>query len=494
MQAVKVRVLSRLPFNIMKVTVENKKGLNKDLKVLIEKKTIDTYMEEKYEEIKKTVALKGFRPGKVPKEVLKRQFGKSIYGEVLDKVLKETSRKALEENKIKPAGQPKIDLKSFGEDKDLEYVISITELPKIELESIKNIKIDEYSVKIDSKETDLRIEEIAKNQNNFEEKKDNEKAIEGDLVAFDYKATIDEKDFTGGEGKNTKIVLGKDLFIKNFDKQLFGVKKHESRTADVVLPDNYPQKEFVNKKAKFVCKILEVKKPVDTKINDEFAKSLGTKDLKDLKVLISKQINDQYKNSLNTLTKNQILKQIENFKVEEIPENLVEQEVNILLKDMKEDEIKKNKKNFEEKAKKRIKVGLILNEFGTQNNIKVEETEIQVEINKQLKMMPGQEKMVMEYYQKNPSASESLRGTIYEEKIIDLIKSKAKVNKKEVTKEEAEKILKSENEKNIKEGTKNVDKTESKKEKLSNSKKLEPIKKAKSTSKKSSKLKKVSKK
>ena len=478
----------------MKVTVENKKGLNKDLKVLIEKKTIDTYMEEKYEEIKKTVALKGFRPGKVPKEVLKRQFGKSIYGEVLDKVLKETSRKALEENKIKPAGQPKIDLKSFGEDKDLEYVISITELPKIDLESIKNIKIDEYSVKIDSKETDLRIKEIAKNQNNFEEKKDNEKAIEGDFVAFDYKATIDEKDFTGGEGKNTQIVLGKDLFIKNFDKQLLGVKKHESRTVDVVLPDNYPQKEFVNKKAKFVCKILEVKKPIDTKINDEFAKSLGAKDLKDLKVLISKQINDQYKNSLNTLTKNQILKQIENFKVEEIPENLVEQEVNILLKDMKEDEIKKNKKDFEERAKRRIKVGLILNEFGTQNNIKVEETEIQVEINKQLKMMPGQEKMVMEYYQKNPSASESLRGTIYEEKIIDLIKSKAKVNKKEVTKEEAEKILKSEKEKNIKEGTKNVDKTESKKEKLSNSKKLEPIKKAKSTSKKSSKLKKVSKK
>ena len=478
----------------MKVTVENKKGLNKDLKVLIEKKTIDTYMEEKYEEIKKTVVLKGFRPGKVPKEVLKRQFGKSIYGEVLDKVLKETSTKALEENKIKPAGQPKIDLKSFGEDKDLEYVISITELPKIDLESIKNIKIDEYSVKIDSKETDLRIKEIAKNQNNFEEKKDNEKAIKGDLVAFDYKATIDEKDFTGGEGKNTKIVLGKDLFIKNFDKQLFGVKKHESRTADVVLPDNYPQKEFVNKKAKFVCKILEVKKPIDTKINDEFAKSLGAKDLKDLKVLISKQINDQYKNSLNTLTKNQILKQIENFKVEEIPENLVEQEVNILLKDMKEDEIKKNKKDFEERAKRRIKVGLILNEFGTQNNIKVEETEIQVEINKQLKMMPGQEKMVMEYYQKNPSASESLRGTIYEEKIIDLIKSKAKVNKKEVTKEEAEKILKSENEKNIKEETKNIDKTESKKEKLSSSKKLEPIKKAKSTSKKSSKLKKVSKK
>ncbi len=209
----------------MKVTIENKKGLNKDLKVFVDKKTIETHMEEKYEEIKKKVVLKGFRPGKVPKEVLKRQFGQSIYGEVLDKVLKETSTKALEENKIKPAGQPKIDLKSHGENKDLEYVISITELPKVELKSVENIKIDEYNVKIDSKETDLRIKEIAKNQNNFVPKKNEETAIKGDLVAFDYKATIDGKDFTGGEGKNTQIVLGKDLFIKGFDKELIGVKK-----------------------------------------------------------------------------------------------------------------------------------------------------------------------------------------------------------------------------------------------------------------------------
>ena len=129
----------------MKVTVENKKGLNKDLKVLIDKKTINTYLEEKYDEIKKNVVLKGFRPGKVPKEVLKRQFGKAVYGEVLDKVLKDTTMKALDENKIKPAGQPKIDLKTFGEGKDLEYIISVTELPKVNIQSIENIKFDEYN-------------------------------------------------------------------------------------------------------------------------------------------------------------------------------------------------------------------------------------------------------------------------------------------------------------------------------------------------------------
>ena len=134
----------------MKVTIENKKGLNKDLKVFIDKKTISTYMDDKYEEIKKTVVLKGFRPGKVPKDVLKKQFGKAIFGEVLDKVLKDTSTKALDENKIKPAGQPKIDLKTYGEDKDLEYIISVTEFPKVEIKSVENIKFDEYNVKIDS--------------------------------------------------------------------------------------------------------------------------------------------------------------------------------------------------------------------------------------------------------------------------------------------------------------------------------------------------------
>jgi len=426
----------------MKITIENTKGLNKDIKVFIDKKTMNAHMEEKYEEIKKTVNLKGFRPGKVPKEILKRQFGQAIFGEVLDKVLKETSSKALEENKIKPAGQPKLDLKVYGEDKDLEYIISVTELPKVEIKSLENIKFDEYTVKIDAKETDKRINEIAKSQNNFTDVNDGAKAVDGNSVTFDYKATINGKEFTGGEGKNTQLILGKDLFIKGFDKQLVGVKKNEEKSVEVTLPENYPQKEFAKKKANFICKIITIKKSEDVKIDDTFAKNLGAKDLADLKSLVSKQINEEYKNSLDKLSKKEILKQVENFKVDEIPDNLIEEEIKILAQGMSEEDTKKSRKNFEDIAKKRIKVGLILNEFGEQNKIKVTEQEVQAEVQKQLRMMPGQEKMVMEFYQKNPSALASLRGTIYEEKIIDLIKTKAKPNKKQITKEQAEKILK----------------------------------------------------
>ena len=426
----------------MKVTVENKKGLNKDLKIFVDKKTMNSYMDERFEEIKSSINLKGFRPGKVPREILKRQFGKAVFSEVLDKVLKETSSKALEQNKIKPAGQPKLDLKIYGEDKDLEYVISVTELPKVDIKSIENIKFDEYIVKIDQNETDKRIKDIAKNQPNFKDATDDIKAKEGDLVIFDYTATVDNKPFKGGEGKNTQLTLGKDLFLKGFDNQLIGVKKGEEKTVEAILPENFPEKDLVNKKAKFKCKITSIKNPEDVKIDDQFAKNLGAKDLNDLKSLISKQINDEYKNSLDRLTKNQILKEIEKFKVNEIPDNLLEDEIKILSQGMNEEDTKKSRKNFEEVAKKRIKVGLILNEFGEQNQVKVTEQELQAEVQKQIRMMPGQEKMVMDFYKKNPSALSSLRGTVYEEKILNLVKQKAKANKKEISKNEAEKILK----------------------------------------------------
>ena len=206
--------------------------------------------------------------------------------------------------------------------------------------------------------------------------------------------------------------------------------------------------------------------------------------------MISKQINDEYKNSLDRLSKNQILKEIEKFKVNEIPENLIEDEIKVLSQGMSDEDAKKSRKNFEEIAKKRIKVGLILNEFGEQNKIKVTEQELQSEVQKQIRMMPGQEKMVMDFYQKNPAAFASLRGTVYEEKIINLIKEKAKSNKKEITKDEAEKILKKSQEQQLNQELKGQRKPEKKVEaKKSTVSKTKPkLTKTKTTVKKSKKV------
>ena len=425
----------------MKVEVKSKKGLRTVLSVIVDKKSIQTKMDEKLGELQKEVSLKGFRPGKVPPAVIKSQFGKSIYGEVVDKILRETSSKAIDEKKIKVAGQPKIDLKQFGEGKDLNYELQIDCLPSVILKSFDKFKATNFKVKIEDKIIEDKLKEIANQNKQFEDKNENEKAINGDQVVFDYSATVDGNKFEGSEGKGVQLELGKDLFLKGFDQQLVGVKKGEQKILVADLPANHPKKELANKKTKFECKILNVKKSKASKIDDEFAKLMGAKNIKDLKSLIEKQISSQYSQALNSITKKEILDQIEKNHEVDLPQNLIDQEILVMTQNLKPEEKDKHKANNEKLAKSRIKLGLLLNEYGEKNSLKVSDDEVRAEIQKQIKGMPGQEKMILDYYQKNPSASQSLKGSLYEEKIIELIKSKINLSSKEINSKEAEKII-----------------------------------------------------
>ncbi len=431
----------------MKIEVQNKKGLTTTLNIVIDKKTIQEEMDKRLIELQSEVSLKGFRPGKVPQTVIKSQFGKAIYGEVIDKILRESSNQAIDKQNIKAAGQPKIDLKTFGEGKDLNYTLEINSLPQIDLANFEKYSATEYSIKVSDKTLDEKINEIAKNNKTFSDK--NEKSEKGDLVIFDYSATVDKQKFEGSEGKNTRLVIGQDLFLKGFDEKLLGVKKDQNITINVSMPENYPDKNLANKKAEFICKIINVQKPNDTKVDDEFAKNMGAKDLTDLKNLISKQVSTQYSQALDSITKKEILDQIEKFHKFELPQNLIEQEVHMMTHHLKKEDIEKNKKKNLKIAESRIKLGLVLNEYGEKNNLKVSDDDVKGEIQKQIKGMPGQEKMIVDYYQKNPSAAQSLKGALYEEKIINLFKSKAKIQKKEISIEEAEKIITTFNKSNI---------------------------------------------
>jgi len=431
----------------MKIEVQNKKGLTTTLNIVIDKKFIQEEMDKRLIELQSEVSLKGFRPGKVPQTVIKSQFGKAIYGEVIDKILRESSNQAIDKQNIKAAGQPKIDLKTFGEGKDLNYTLEINSLPQIDLANFEKYSATEYSIKVSDKTLDEKINEIAKNNKTFSDK--NEKSEKGDLVIFDYSATVDKQKFEGSEGKNTRLVIGQDLFLKGFDEKLLGVKKDQNITINVSMPENYPDKNLANKKAEFICKIINVQKPNDTKVDDEFAKNMGAKDLTDLKNLISKQVSTQYSQALDSITKKEILDQIEKFHKFELPQNLIEQEVHMMTHHLKKEDIEKNKKKNLKIAESRIKLGLVLNEYGEKNNLKVSDDDVKGEIQKQIKGMPGQEKMIVDYYQKNPSAAQSLKGALYEEKIINLFKSKAKIQKKEISIEEAEKIITTFNKSNI---------------------------------------------
>ena len=423
----------------MKIEIQNKKGLTTVLSIIIDKKEIQKKMDQKLQELQSEVSLKGFRPGKVPPAVIRRQFGKAIYGEIIDKVLQESSNEAIKEKKIKAAGQPKIDLKTFGEGKDLNYTLEVESLPELNLASFDKYKASEYLIKVASKLVDEQINEIAKKNKTFSDK--NNKSAKSDLVIFDYNATVSGQKFEGSEGKNTRLVIGEDLFIKGFDDKLIGVKKNDRKNIEVNLPENYPNKELANKKAKFECTITNVQIAQETKIDDVFAKNMGAKDLIDLKSLIEKQISTQYKQSLDSITKKEILDQIEKLHKIELPKNLVEQEVHTLTHNLKKEDVAKHKIKNLKIAASRIKLGLILNEYGEKNDLKVSDDDVKAEIQKQIKGMPGQEKMVLDYYQKNPSATQNIKGALYEDKILSLFKSKIKITKKDISIKDAEKII-----------------------------------------------------
>ncbi len=425
----------------MKTEVKLKKGLRSILSITIDKKTIQKKLDDRLVELKSEVNLKGFRPGKVPTSVIKSQYGKAIYGEVIDKLLKESSSEALKEKKIKIAGQPKIDLKTFGEGKDLNYELQIDSLPEIKLQSFEKLKATDFKIAIESKIIEAKLKEISEQHKNFKDKKDEEKAVIGNQVVFDYSASVNGEKFEGSEGSGVQIELGKDLFLKGFDNQLIGVRKNDKKIVEVNLPSNHPKKELANKLTKFECKITNVKNSEKNKIDDNFAKNMGAKDLLDLKKMIEQQISSQYTQALDSITKKEILDQLEKSYEFNLPKSLIENEILMMTKNLKKEDAVKHKLNNEKIAKSRIKLGLILNEIGEKNNLKVKQEEINTEIQKQIRGMPGQEKMVLDYYQKNPEASQSLRGSLYEEKIIKLIKSKIKLSNKNLSTSEAEKII-----------------------------------------------------
>ena len=311
----------------MKVQVQSKKGLKTTLSIIIDKDEIKKKLDNRLLELQDQVDLKGFRKGKVPPSVIKNQFGKAIYGEVIDKVLKESTTKAIQDKKLKVAGQPKIDLKTFGEGKDLSFELQLDLLPEIKLQTFEKYKISEYLVKVSKDVLDERLENLSKEYKSFEDKKSDAKSETGDQVIFNYQATVDEKEFEGSNGKDVAIELGKDLFLQGFDEQLIGVKKNEKKKVISTLPQNHPKKELANKKAIFNCEILNIKSPKKNKLDDDFAKKLGAKDLADLRDKIKNQITDQYNMALNSITKKEILDQLEKNHIVEVPQNLIDNEL-----------------------------------------------------------------------------------------------------------------------------------------------------------------------
>jgi trigger factor len=444
----------------MKVNITSSKGLESNLSVVVSKKEIQDKIELRLEEVKGSINLKGFRPGKAPKELLKKQFGQALYGEVIEKTLQESVFAALKDKKIKPASQPKIDIKSSGEDKDLEFTIHVEKVPEIKKIDLKKITIQQYEIKPDKKELDNRLKQLSESSKKYKDKDKSKTAEDGDLIEFNYEATIDRKPFEGNKGEKLQIVLGKDLFIKGFDKQILKSKIGENKKVKVKLPENYPNKELANKEAEFDCKILNIKFPEEQKIDDSFAKTMGAKDLKDLESMIEKQISREYSSITDQLVKKEILDKLDKeFKVD-LPKGMLEDEIKNVehtlvhekMHETGEKDHSKVKLSDSEKkeankiSERRVKLALVVTQIGEDNKIVVSAQELQGELEKQLRMYPGQEKNIKDYYQKNPNELTKLRGPIFEDKVISFIKGQVNLKTKQLSRDELQNLLNPETE------------------------------------------------
>ena len=438
----------------MKVNIENKEGLKKIASVSINKSEVQKQFDARLIELSKEASIKGFRQGKVPAKLLRVQFGKSVYGEVVEKILQETTNEVIKKNNIRLAAQPKIDIKSIEQDQDLKFNIEMDSLPDVKLQDLTKLKFTKYNVKIDEKNLLKKLDEISKNNIDYNEKKPETKSQNGDLIVFDYEALVDNQAFEGNKGSAIQLIIGKDLFIPGFDKNLIGVKKGDKKNFEINIPDNFPNEKIRNKKAVFKCEIKNIKQPSEPTIDDNLAKKLGAKDLNDLKDLVKKNISSQYESVLTQISNQEIF---EDFKTKhnlELPKNMINQELeyskNLKEKQKQEFDTKKEEENIREK----LKLGLIINEYGVQNNISVNENDLKSEMYKLSQTMPGQEKFIFDYYQKNPSAISNLKASLFEKKVLEFVKSKSQSKFVEFSIDEAEKFIKDFNSKKIESTTK----------------------------------------
>ncbi len=440
----------------MQITETNNEGLKRTLKVVVGADELGQRFNQRLDEIKDRVQLKGFRKGKVPVPHLKKMYGRSLMAEVLEQAVKETSTKAIEERNERPAAQPSI---AFPEDKeeiervfageaDLAYSMSFEVLPEIKLTDLKKLTLERLVAEVEPEAIDKAIGELAERGTTWTPE-EGRAAASGDRVTIDFIGKIDGEPFEDGTGEDTQLVLGQSKFIPGFEDGLMGAKAGETPTIKATFPGDYPVPALASKEATFDVTVKEVALPVPPEIDDAFAKTFGADSLDKLKELIAAQIKQGYDSAARMKLKRELLDQLEKAHSFELPGSLVEHEFEVIWNRLNEN-LKQSGKTFADEGKteedaraeyrriaeRRVRLGLIVGEIGEKGGLKVNQDELRQALMEQARRFPGQEKMVYEYYEKTPGALSELRAPIFEDKVVDYVLSQAKPAEKKVTKDE----------------------------------------------------------
>ena len=438
----------------MEVTETKSEGLSRAFSIVIPATALSEKLDTKIAEILPQMKLKGFRPGKVPASHVKRMYGKSIMGDIIQEVVTSSSQEALDERELRPAQQPDIKVdcdieKVAAGDEDLAYSMEVEIMPVFETHDVSDLELERPVAEVSDEQVSEAISKLAENNLKYEPRRKGSKAKDGDAVVLDFVGKIDGEAFEGGSAESQTIVIGEGRFIPGFEEQLVGVKAEEETEINVTFPEDYPSEDLKGKDAVFEIKVHEVRAPETPEVDDDFAKNFGLDDLEALQIVIREQIEAEHTSLSRNKVKRVLLDKLDEQYSFELPPGMVDAEFNQIWaqfeqekaagrlddddKDKSDDELKEDYRKI---AERRVRLGLVLAEIGQKAEVQVSEEEVARALNQDASRYPGQERQIIEFYQKTPGALAQIRAPIYEEKVVDYILERATVTDKTVTREE----------------------------------------------------------
>ncbi|HEY3919090.1 MAG TPA: trigger factor [Stellaceae bacterium] len=431
----------------MQITETNAEGLKHEMTIVIAAADIERRVTDRLGEIGRTIRLPGFRPGKVPLNVLRKRYGPSVMGEVLERTVSDSSSEAMRERNLRPALQPKIEIVSFNEGTDLQYKLAVEVLPQIELANLGELELERLKPDVPEEEIDRALERIAKQQRKAETV---ERAAEkGDIVVMDFVGSVGGVEFPGGSAKDYSLELGSGSFIPGFEDQVLGIKAGEARTVKVDFPADYGSADLAGKAAEFAVTAKEVRGQAEQPIDESLATAVGMENLAALRQAVRERIERDYQGVARQKLKRALLDGLAERHRFTVPAGMVDIELETIwrqyqaqLERSKQAGVESTepvkdeaavKAEYRDIAERRVRLGLVLAEIGSKNNLTVTQDEINRAVGEEARRFPGQERHVIEYYRNNPGAVDNLRAPIYEDKVVDFILELAQVTDKPVS-------------------------------------------------------------
>jgi trigger factor len=443
----------------LQIVEKSGEGLSRVYGVTVPAQDLNAKLDRRIAEITPKMSLKGFRPGKVPAAHVRRMYGKELMSEVLQETLNETTQKVLDDNKLRPAGQPDLKLESDAEQviagkADLAYELAVEVMPEFELADAAKMKLKRPVYTPGDAEVDEALADLAKQNRTYEARTGKTiKAKDGDMVVIDFLGRVDGEAFEGGAATDAELVLGSGQFIPGFEEQLVGAKPGEEKTVKVKFPDDYQAENLKGKDAEFAVTVKEVKAPKDAALDDEFAKQLGLDTLDALKEAIRADLGGRYERQSRFKLKRALLDELDKAHDFPLPQRMVDAEFEGIWQQVQADEAREGKApedegktedqlkaEYRKIAERRVRLGLVLAEYGRKHDVAVSDQEVTqamqqeaVNMARQYGMQPQQ---IFDMLRQNPDAAAQIRAPIYEDKVVDLLFGQAKVSDQKVSKDD----------------------------------------------------------